>query len=129
MGILTNTRKPVEREPVVLVNDHLYEDEHHHDSGRSSNDFQIPSFVDARLDQGANPPPPGTGVFIICPGEGKPTAWTSDPMSGEVGCVEGLEGAEIARFCQFHQRGLTGTIGNSEKAGNSKSLRILIDAK
>ena len=129
MGILTNRRDPVVREPVVLIEDRSYADDYDKNNNGASNGVsEPPLFVTAVPDPNIEPPPPGTEVFVICPMDDEPTIWTSDPTRGRVGCVEGLEALEIAHLCQSNQQGLTGKIENCEDGGNPNDLRIRINA-
>ena len=125
LGILTNTRAPVERKPSELFRDRSYGV----DSDASRADSQLPPVVFGSVEPGGNLPQPGTDLFIICSKDGKPTIWTTDPTRGCVGSVDGLEASKIAHFCQSNQQGLTGTIEEFEEGVSSNRLRIRIDAR
>lgn len=114
MGIDTQVREPVRREPVDLFCDPSYA----RDCGEGVAEGEPsatktapgPSHVIATLMPGHEQPPVGARVFMFADQGAMVTICALDPRPRPIGHVVGSEALEVAQACRARVRNLIGTV-------------------
>ena len=130
MGIHTQIRDPIPREPVDLFFDPTYAS----DASDGASDCKsptdsslpIPAIVNARLSPGQDSVPTGTRVFILSLEAETATLWVTDPAPRRLGQIIGPEGQQIARACQTAVSSLSGIVVPGVARGRNDELRVQI---
>ena len=131
MGIDTQVRDPVPREPVELFFYPAYAGdgpEGETDDGCPDDSSSIPATVDARLSPGQSSVPAGTLVFILSLESGTATLWVTVPTPRCIGRIVEPQAQQIARACRTAVGGLTGIVVAGGTGGHDDGLRVQIRA-
>ena len=127
MGIDTQVRAPVVREPIDLFFDPAYASAGSNggaDNGCLADSSSVPMIVTARLAPGQDRVSDGTLVFILSPEAGTATIWVAHPAPRRLGHVIGPGAQQVARACRAAVQALTGTVVAGVAEGQADELRV-----